>query len=138
MADLVIHDGDMVVFSAVFENAVVMVKLGRIKASGKTTIRGKRVCVQGDEKQVEVPGCLYIAGAFLNGMGTLTIKALGSDQLSSRSASGGKPMILKGSGFKAEFKVVTKAINSMGVQDPKSGYNGMGQFVPANQKIKAT
>lgn len=137
-SDCIIRDGDMVVFSNVFENAIVMVMPGKIKASGKTTIGGKAVCITGDEKQVEVPGCMYIAGAFINGTGTLTIKELSGNQLTAKATSGGKTIILKGGMFKAEFRVVAKAINVMGQQDPKSSYNGFGQFVPANQKIKAT
>lgn len=136
--DYIVRDGDMVVFTPLFENAVVMVMPGKIKGTGKTTIQGIKVCVSGDELQVEVPGCLYIAGAYLNGTGTLTIKELSGNQLTTKATSGGKAMILKGSQFKAEFKVLVKAMNVAGQPDPKSSYNGFGQFVPANTKIKAT
>lgn len=136
--DQLIGEGDTVQFFNVFENAIVVVMPGKMKASGGITLLGKRICVAGDEKQVEVPGCLYMAGAFLNGTGTLTIKTLSGNQLTKKSTSGGKAMILKGGQFKAEFKVVVKAVNSTGAQDPKSSYNGFGKFVPANQKIKAT
>ena len=79
--DLVITDGDEVKFLPNFGVAIVSVKPGKMVASGETTIKGKKVCVEGDEKSVEITDCSYISGAFVDGKGTLTIKKLVPNQL---------------------------------------------------------
>ncbi|UII24679.1 hypothetical protein LVD15_15295 [Fulvivirga maritima] len=136
--DNIILEGDFVVFSPVFQNAVVAVKPGRFTTSGKTTVRGKKVGLKGDEKKLQVPNCIYSAGAFVNGQGTLTIKKLASNQLTNSTKSGQKPMILQGGLFEAEFKVDVKAVDVNMVQDPSASYAGFGKFIPANTKVKAS
>ncbi len=136
--DTIIMDGDQVNFFPVFGNASVSVQPGKMIASGKTTIKGKKVCVAGDEAKVEVTNCAYIAGSFIGGLGTLTIKKLDPGQLTKKSKSGTKSIIIKGNMFKAEFTVVIKGIDpSNGKPDEATVYEGEGQFAPINTKIQA-
>ena len=137
--DFVITDGDEVTFLPNFGAAIVSVKPGKMKASGKTTIKGKRVCVEGDEKKIAIANCSYISGAFVGGKGKLTIKKLVSSQLTKKSKSGGKSIILKGKPFIAQFNVTTPAkMPPDNKPDPVPIYIGMGKFKPLNIKIKAT
>lgn len=144
--DTIIIDGDQVIFESTMGQATVIVKPGAMKASGKTTIKGVAVCVDGDEKEVEVPGCNYMTSIHTKlGVGTLKISALGSDQLASKSNSGNKAMILEGSQFDSVFEVDTpaediKPVASGGspIPDTTPSYSGKGQLKPSNKKIKAT
>lgn len=144
--DTIIIDGDQVIFQPAMGAATVVVKPGKMIASGKTTIKGVAVCVDGDEKRVEVPGCMYITKTHLKpGDGTLKISALASDQLATKSNSGNKAVILQGSEFDAVFEVDSpaediKPVASGGspIPDKTGAYEGKGQLIPANTKIKAT
>ncbi len=141
-SDLIIMDGDSVNFIPVCGAAIVAVKPGKMKASGKTTINGKKVCVEGDEKNVAVTGCTYMTPAYpVPGAGTLKIKALAPNQLTQTARSGNKSMILKGAMFDAVFEVQSpaKLIVPPGPpqSDPASSYAGKGQLIPNNNKVKA-
>ncbi len=138
--DFVIIDGDEVEFLPNFGPAIVSVKPGKMKASGQTTINGKKVCVDGDEKNIELTNCDYISGAFVNGKGTLKIKQLVSGQLTQKASSGDKSIILKGKPFIAQFDVTSpgKMPPPANTPDPVPIYIGMGKFKPGNNKIKAT
>ena len=134
--DVVIMDGDTVSFSPIPGVNIVM-KPGKMKASGKTTINGKKVCVEGDEKNVVV-SCPYNVPPFVNGSGNLTIDKLAANQLSVKSKSGNKSVILKGTAFTSRFQATVKAMNpANGTTDP-GVYSGQGQFISSNEKIKAT
>jgi len=135
--DTIILDGDEVEFSL---PDILVTEKTTIKASGKTTVNGKKVCVQGDEESIEIPNCSYISGPFLNGKGTLTVKKLVPAQLTQKARSGNKPMILRGKPFIAQFKVTTKAMQPppANTPDPVPFYIGIGKFIPGNEKIKAT
>ncbi len=138
--DFVITDGDEVEFLPNFGPAIVSVKPGKMKASGQTTINGKKVCVEGDEKKIEITNCDYISGSFLKGKGTLTIKKLVSSQLTQKAKSGNKSVILKGKPFIAQFDVTSpaKMPTPPNTPDPVPIYIGMGKFKAGNSKIKAT
>ena len=139
--DVIIQDGDKVQFLPQCGGAIVAVKPGTITASGKTTLKGKKVCVEGDESSVEVAGCNYLAPPFVvPGTGTLTIKKLVPGQLAQKVTSGNKALILKGQMFIAEFKVDSQAKMPppANTPDPVPMYIGQGQFMPANNKIKAS
>ena len=139
--DLILVDGDQVTFLPVFGNAIVSVQPGKMIASGKTTIKGKKVCVAGDESKVEVKNCSYVAPPFvLPGQGTLTIKKLGPNQLTKKSKSGIKNIIIKGNAFIAEFKVTSPAKQPPpgNTPDPLPMYPGQGTLIPSNSKIKAS
>ncbi|MFD2563162.1 hypothetical protein [Aquimarina rubra] len=145
-ANTIILDGDTVVFDPAFGNAIVTVKPGKIKASGKSTVQGKKIAVKGDELQVEVSGCSYITPNLPQaGTGTLSIQPLTKDHLTSKTTSGGIPIIRKGNGsFKAKFVfdpgTPAKLIPPSGptVLDTKPFYEGTGRIIPNKDKVKAT
>ena len=60
MPDFILVEGDKANFLPAFGAAVVVVKPGDLKGSGPATLNGKKVCVDGDEKNVSVPGCIYM------------------------------------------------------------------------------
>jgi hypothetical protein len=135
----VLIDEDMVLFIPAFGSAIVTVKPGKIKGSGPSTHKGKKVCVEGDEKSVKVFGCMYSSPPFAQGVGTITIEKLNDDQIAKKTKSGGKKMLLKGSMFDAKFKVDVKAIlatPSGPQQDPMSEYKGKGSFITQNIKYQ--
>ena len=110
--DIVIMDGDVVEFLPIKGVQFLNPKLQKnIKASGKTTINGKRVCVERDEKSVEIP-CDYTTSIFSQpGKGTLSIKELKPGQLTQKTKCGRKKVILKGQTFVSEFKVTVAREN---------------------------
>jgi len=136
----ILIDGDMVFFNPLQGAAIVAVQPGKIKASGKTKIKGKKVCIQGDETKVKVANCLYSTIAFPSpGQGTLKIESLASNQVSKKSNSGDTPLLLKGVVFNSKFEVTTPAKSADAlVSDQTPFYQGKGQFIPNNNTIKAT
>ena len=139
--DFVIFDGDQVNFLPACGGANVIVKPGKMKASGKTTIKGKKVCVEGDEKNVNVSGCTYMTPAFpIPGNGNLKIKQLVPNQLTQKATSGNKRIILKGQLFIAQFEVTSPAKQPppANTPDPVPFYIGQGKLVPGNSKVKAS
>lgn len=139
-SDILIIDGDIVQFNPLQGFAAVVVRPVKIKATGKTKIKGKQICVQGDEAKVEVADCLYSTPSFPTpGQGVLKIASLASNQLTKKSKSGNKPMLLKGAVFKSKFQIKSPAKSADGtLSDPLPFYNGVGKFVPSNNNIKAT
>ena len=142
MADFILVDGDQVQFIPAFGQAIVVVRPGKIRASGKDQINRKKMCVLGDEKSVFVSGCQYMSGAFsIPGSGKLTIKALGPQQIAMKTkTSNGKKVLLKGEQFEAEFTVTVPAKMPTPpgppVPDPVRKYLGKGFFQTNNLKEK--
>jgi hypothetical protein len=143
MADFILIDGDTVNFDGNFTSpvATVVALPGTLHASGKATLGGKKVCVEGDEANVAVPGCPYTTPqCSLPGVGTLKISALAGDQKTEKSKMDGKAMLLKGKGtFTAKFEVQTFAQQpgSPPTPDTNLQYTGTGTFVTANDKYQA-
>jgi len=137
MLDYILLDGDIVNFNPTFGLATVVVRPGNLVGSGVPTLRGKPMCVEGDEADVAVAGCVYTAGAFtIPGTGTLKIAALGSDQVAQQTKVSGKSVLLKGTVFTAKFEVQLPAQqpSSPPVADPNTQYpGGTGSFVTMNQ-----
>lgn len=137
-------EGDQALFMPAFGAAVVVVQPGIMKASGKSTITGKKICVAGDEGDLSVPGCVYMTPQYsIPGTGTLKISALGGDQQSKKTKSGGKAIIVKGSTFTAAFEVQSPAKDptpmSTGgapIPDATPKYSGSGNFMTTNMKFK--
>ena len=141
MPDFILIDGDMVTFLPAFGAAIVVVQPGTLAGSGPATIGGKMVCVDGDETKVSVPGCQYIAGAFsVPGAGTLKIASLAGNQMASKTNSGGKAVLLKGSQFTAQFEVQSPAKQPppANTPDPTPKYSGNGSFMTTNTKFKGS
>lgn len=143
MTDKVLIDGDLAMFMPSFGAATVIVQPGQMKAGGKSTVGGKKVCVEGDEAQLQVPGCAYMTPQYcIPGVGTLKIDSLAGDQKASKSKDSGKAVLLKGSNFKAKFEVQTPAQQPAPpgppVPDATPMYSGQGSFVTTNAKASAT
>ena len=142
MSDLIIIDGDTVMFQPAFGAATLVPPApmtGTISSSASTTqVTGKGPCLEGDEKNVSVP-CSYMAGSFAGGTGNLKIDKLNSDQLTSTTTIEGKKVILKGSTFDAVLEVTKQAQDtSSGSPDGMSKYSGgKGSFVASNQVVFA-
>ena len=136
MADYIILEGDFAMFMPAFGAAVVVVRPGTLQGSGKTSLVSKKICLEGDEGKVSVPGCSYITAQYsAPGTGTLKIEQLGGDQTSKKTKSGNKPIIVKGSTFKAKFEVQVPAIDPLGTPDATPFYSGSGNFITTNTKF---
>lgn len=144
MSDVVLIDGDQVMFLPMFSPAIVVVQPGKLAGSGPATVGGKAVCVDGDEKNVSVPGCMYMTPVHsIPGTGTLKIAALASDQKAQHTQSGGKPVLLKGGQFTAKFEVQSPAQQpppgpGAPIPDATPQYSGQGQFISTNLKASGT
>lgn len=136
MSDFILVTGDLAIFNPIFGQATVTVLPGVITGSGKATISKKIICIDGDEKTVIVPGCPYVTPIFtIPGVGTLLIESLATDQKARRVKSSRKPVLLKGSTFKAKFQVIVPAGNGA---DLTPYYMGSGTFVTTNVRVRAT
>ncbi len=142
MGDKVLTDGDMVVFMPLFSPAIVVVQPGKIPGSGPAAIGGKKICVDGDEAQVSVPGCTYMTPSHpIPGVGTLKIASLASNQKATTTHTGNKLVLLQGGMFTARFEVQSPAQQPTAagpVPDATPQYSGQGQFVPVNQPVSAS
>lgn len=144
MTDFVLIDGDQVIFMPAFSPAIVVVQPGKLAGSGPATVGGKPICVDGDEKKVSVPGCMYMTPVYsIPGTGTLKIAALAADQKAGHTKTGGKTVLLKGSLFTAKFEVQSPAKQpppgpGAPIPDATPQYSGQGQFVTTNRKVSAT
>lgn len=143
MSDLILIDGDQVIFQPNFGQAVVVVKPGKLAGSGPATLNGKKICVDGNEKDVSVPGCMYTAPPYvIPGSGTLKISALAKNQKAEKTQTGGKAVLLKGGNFTATFEVQSQAKQPQPpappVPDPTPKYSGKGSFMTTNTKFQGT
>ncbi len=140
MPDYILIDGDMAMFLPSFGAATVVVQPGTLTASGTGTRSRKKLCVDGDEANVSVPGCTYTASPYtIPGTGTLKIDALGGDQVARKTQTGGKKVLLVGSTFTAKFEVQSAAkvtVNGVTTQDTAPSYTGSGSFVTTNTKFR--
>ncbi|GIK29916.1 MAG: hypothetical protein IT298_14585 [Chloroflexi bacterium] len=139
--DNYIVSGDQAIFLPNFGSAVITPIPGVIVGSAvKTTVTGKPVCLEGDEKKVVVPGVAYINASYsIPGVGVLTIQALGGDQTSKKTTIEGKAPILKGTQFDAKFTVSTPAqMPTPGgtVPDSVPMFMGKGMFIPTNMMVQ--
>jgi len=141
MSDFILIDGDIVNFLPNFGAAVVVVQPGKIKGSGPATIGKKKICVDGDEKDVSVPNCIYITPQYsIPGTGTLKIDVLAKNQKAKKNKTGGKLLLLKGGAFTAKFEVQNpaKQPTSPPTPDTTLQYSGNGLFITANLKCQGT
>ena len=140
MPDFILIEGDKANFLPKFGMAVVVVKPGNLKGSGSATVKGKKICVKGDETGVEVPGCTYMTPQHpIPGTGTLKIAALANNQVAQKTKIGGNLVLLKGGQFTAVFEVNNPAKHPSGPMDvPSKKYSGKGTFTTTNKKAKGT
>lgn len=144
MSDFILIDGDSVLFQCNCGLAIVSIKPGKIKGTGDGTLNGKKLCIDGDEKSVEVKDCMYITPMYpIPGKGTLKIDALAGDQKAQKTQTSGKPVLLKGKFFTSKFEVATAAKEAPQppkpqLSDTMTSYSGQGQFLTNNKKFKGT
>ncbi|WP_130734448.1 hypothetical protein [Flavobacterium sp. J27] len=139
--DQIIKNGDHVVFSS--SGPIMLLPplpITVIKATGETTINGKKVCVEGDEKKVEISCSYTVSPYIMPGSGKLKIQSLSPEQLTKKAKSGAKSLILKGKLFTAIFEVETPAKQPppTNAPDPLPLYMVKGEFITNSTKIKAT
>ena len=144
MLDYVLLDGDKAMFMPAFGAAIVVVKPGDLKGSGPATLNGKKLCIDGDEKTVSVPGCVYMTSQYsIPGTGTLKIAALAANQKATKTKTGGKAVLLKGSNFTAKFEVQNPAKQpppgpGSPIPDATPQYSGNGVFMTTNMKFQGS
>ena len=132
MADTLL-DGDLVNFLPSFPPAIVVVQPGMLKATGGDPVFGRKMCVEGDERLLMVPGCAYMTPQYsVPGVGTLTIQLLHPSNVARKTRSNGKKVLLKGAPFIARFQVTAPAMMVMPggpqVPDSMAFYTGSGSF----------
>jgi len=141
MADYIVIDGDTAQFLPAFGAAMVVVQPGTMQGSGPATLNGKALCIEGDEGNVSVPGCMYMTPQYsIPGVGTLSIDALANDQIATKTQTGGTALLLKGGQFNAKFEVQSPAQQpaSPPVPDATPSYSGNGMFISNNTKFQGT
>ena len=144
MPDYILIEGDKANFLPNFGAAVVIVQPGDLKGSGPATLNGTKVCVDGDEKNVSVPGCTYMTPQYcIPGTGTLKIDALAANQKAKKTNTGGKPVLLKGGSFTAKFEVQSPAQQpppgpGSPIPDATPQYSGSGMFITSNTKFQGS
>ena len=144
MGDYILIEGDKANFMPNFGAAVVVVQPGELKGSGPATLKGKKYCVDGDEKQVSVAGCTYMTPQYsIPGTGTLKIDSLAGDQKATKTNTGGKAVLLKGSTFTAKFEVQSPAQQpppgpGSPIPDSTAQYSGSGSFMTTNTLLQGT
>ncbi len=141
MPDLILINGDKANFNPAFGPAIVVVRPGTLVATGKAGLMGKMVCIDGDEKKVMVPGCVYTTPVYsVPGVGTLKIQSLGGDQKAIKTNSNGKVVLLRGSMFIAKFEVQApaKMPPPPSIPDSMPMYMGTGTFITTNMKFRGT
>lgn len=136
MSRFVLVSGDQAIFLPNFGPATVRVRPGLLVGSGRATLSGVRVCVDGDEKTVVVPGCSYQLPGLDAGRGTLFIEGLAADQRALRMLTAGKPVLMVGTLFIAKFVVQEKARKGQFI-DPYAQHAGAGYFVASNRRVRA-
>lgn len=142
MGNYILIDGDQANFIPAFTPAVVVTKPGKLAGSGPATLNGKKLCVDGDESKVEVPGCMYTTPVYsIPGTGTLKIAKLAANQKAKKTQTGGKLVLLKGLLFTAKFEVQSPAKQpppgpGSPIPDPTTQYSGQGMFITTNMLFK--
>ena len=141
LMDYVLIDADQALFQPTFGAAMVVVRPGTLRASGPTSLNGKRICVAGDQASATVKGCLYSSGAYpIPGMGSLEVAALATDQRTRTIRSGGQLLLLRGGSFTARFRVESPAQQPTAagpIPDPMTEYTGQGRFLTTNRILRA-
>lgn len=140
MADPIVVTGDLAVFPTACGAAVLPPTQAPLTGTGRDTVLGKRVCVDGDERRILVSGVTYTTATHsIPGTGALMIQQLDPAQKSTRSKSGGKPLLVAKGKFTAKFLVMVPAqqpSTPSPIPDTTPQYVGQGEFQTTNQKSK--
>ncbi len=137
MLDTIVVDGDLLMFEPMFGHRIVTVLAPvTIRGTGMCQIGGRRVCVVGDEKILQI-NALYNAPPFLLGQGKIIVTLM-PDQIALPVTSG-RALITKGQRFMAMFMPIQPAkmpgpptIDPLLIPTP-----GFGHFIPSQFVAKA-
>lgn len=138
MSNIVIVDGDQLVFEKIF-GAYTVIPIGAtlINASGEASINNKKICILGDEKKVSIKAAYTSPGFPISGDGTITIAALAPDQ-QAPFATATTPVIVVGSRFTALFTPGKPAGNAQsGLEPAPVPSTGSGQFTHSQSFVTA-
>ena len=141
-ADFIIKTGDMIRIT-IFPPAIVpplMAPIPLIGSSTNLTVNNMPVCLEGDE----LPPMLlapqpYTAPPFVT-PGTGTVSVTLTPMNKTLLTDNGKPILIKGTPFMAEFTVMAPAMQPTPVgpvPDPVAKKPGMAEFVTTNMMVKA-
>ncbi len=141
MSNRVVIDGDALTFNPQLGAVTITPPpQPQIRGSGEASIEGKKVCIVGDEEQVSFT-VDYIKPPFVAspGKGTLTIKALASDQQAAfATAPAPAPIIVVGSQFTTQFQPTTPAQDPQGKPDTDlKAVTGVGTFINSQTFVTA-
>ncbi|CNH72961.1 hypothetical protein [Yersinia pekkanenii] len=129
MSEAIVIDGDLLMFEPMFgARTVQVISPGIIRGTGHAQINGKKLCILGDEAQVNVPAVYYSSQFPTQGTGTITISLLDSSQQALHRTSGA-PLIVKGQQFTATFLVEVPAMAPNMAPDNLSPSSGKGRFI---------
>jgi hypothetical protein len=143
VADFVLRTGDQLELTFP-GTALVPALAGPVPLTGSggtVTIAGLPVCLQGDELPVELRTPLaYTAPPFTDpGTGTLLLTLLPAN-LTVRTSSGGKPLLVRGGTFQAVFTVdvpATQPTPAGPVPDPELEKPCTARFLTTNTTVTA-
>jgi|GEM_PF-2816970 len=142
MSKYIVVDNDEVTFITIFPPAVALGTLKtKINGNGHAKIKTKSICIEGDEKTVELKDIKYTSGLFtVPGTADLTIEKLNGDQLADHVFNENKVIII-GSFFTATLTVSQPAqappvAGSPPMKDPMPTYSGKGQFSSINNFVE--
>jgi hypothetical protein len=141
-ADYVIKTGDMIRIT-IFPPAVVPMLMAPVPLMGTSTkmmVMKMPVCLEGDELPPMLKAPMpYTSPPFVTpGVGTVSVTLLPLNK--TMTTKNGKPILIKGSPFPAEFTVSTPAMQPTPagpVPDPVAKKPGMAEFITTNVTVKA-
>lgn len=137
MNNYILADNDLAMFLPVFGLATVVTRPGILKGSGKALLSKRKLCLEGDEKQISIDGCIYTTSMYpIPGIGTIKIKSLADNHKAKKCLIKDKPVLLQGGQFTAEFSVMipAKTPPPSVTTDSTEAYTGYGQFLTKNIK----
>lgn len=138
MSDLVLVDGDALLFEPMFGNRQVIVPAGAvIRGSGQATVGGRPICILGDEGKLQLQAQYLIPG-YSPGQGLVSIVQLSPAQQAPRCVSGA-PILLGTDSFAARFTPTVPALMSSPPNSPDvpAPSMGRGRFVPRQMLVRA-
>lgn len=134
---IIVVDDDRIDFSEFFGDRSVSVSTQPcMRATGHATIRGRRICVVGDERAVFVLANYTAPGFPVPGKGRITITGLSEDQRAHFIRLDSE-VIVKGSTFRSLFQPDVPASNPKGEPDPNLALpsEGFGRFVTSQELV---
>ena len=127
-------DNDQVVFEPTFGTAVAVGTLAvPVRGSALATVSGRALCFEQDVTSVLASVGYSTPSCPIPGSARLTVKSLGSEQLSSVTTDSGEPVVLGVGRFTATLEVVTPALGPPpgSKPDTTASYRGGARFQAA-------